>query len=52
MPEWIGTVLFFAAIGLTATKISEDFGKRGELGYMMLMVMIAMYSAAIGIAYV
>lgn len=52
MPEWIGTMLFFAAIGLTATKINEDFGRRGELGYIMLIVMIAIYAAAIGYAYV
>lgn len=52
MPEWIGTILFFAAIGLTANKINEDFGKRGELGYLLLIAMIALYSAAIGFAYV
>ena len=51
MPEWIGTILFFAAIGLTATKLSEDFGKRGEFGYLMLILMIAIYAGAVGIAY-
>lgn len=51
MPEWIGTVLFLVAIALTATKINEDFGKRGELGYVLLMVMIALYAAAVGVAY-
>lgn len=51
MPEWIGTVLFFAAIGLTAYKFNEDFGKRGELGYLLLVVMITIYAAAVGAAY-
>ena len=52
MPEWIGTLLFFAAVVLTAVKINEDFGKRGEFGYLMLFVMIAVYAAAVGLAYV
>ncbi len=52
MPEWIGTVLFFAAVVLTATKLNEDFGRRGELGYLMLVVLIAVYAAAVGLAYV
>jgi hypothetical protein len=51
VPEWIGTVLFFAAIALTATKINEDFGRRGEFGYIMLLVMIALYAAAVGVAF-
>ena len=51
MPEWIGTVLFLLAVVLTATKINEDFGRRGELGYLMLFVMIAVYAAAVGAAY-
>ncbi len=52
MPEWIGTVLFFAAVVLTATKLNEDFGRRGELGYLMLVMLIAVYAAAVGLAYV
>ncbi len=52
MPEWFGTILFFAAIGLTATKINDDFGRRGELGYLLLIAMIAIYAAAIGYAYI
>lgn len=52
MPEWIGSILFLAAIGLTATKLSDDFGRRGELGYVMLFLLIAVYAAAVGIAYV
>lgn len=52
MPEWIGTILFFTAVGLTATKINEDFGERGELGYVMLILMIAMLAAAVGAAYI
>lgn len=51
MPEWIGTILFFAAIGLTATKINDDFGKRGGFGYLMLMLLIAIYAGAVGVAY-
>jgi hypothetical protein len=52
MPEWIGTMLFFAAIGLTATKFNEDFGENGIAGYVMLVLMIAIYAAAVGSAYV
>lgn len=52
MPEWIGTMLFFVAIGLTAAKLNDDFGQRGMLGYGMLMMMIAIYAAAVGSAYV
>lgn len=52
MPEWIGTMLFFVAVGLTAAKLNEDFGQRGMLGYVMLMMMIALYAAAVGSAYV
>lgn len=52
MPEWIGTILFFVAIGLTATKLNDDFAENGVLGYVMLMVMIAVYAAAVGSAYV
>lgn len=52
MPEWIGSVLFLAAIALTAAKVSDDFGDRGELGYVVLILMIAIYAAAVGAAYV
>lgn len=52
MPEIIGTILFFAAILLTANKLNEDFGENGILGYAMLVVMIAIYAAAVGSAYV
>jgi len=52
MPEWIGTVAFLAAVGLTAAKLSEDFGNRGLLGYGLLLVLIAIYAAAVGAAFV
>lgn len=52
VPEWIGTLLFFVAIGLTAAKLNDDFGENGMLGYLMLLMMIALYAAAIGVAYV
>lgn len=52
MPEWIGTVLFFLAIGLTAAKLNDDFGENGLAGYVMLLIMIAIYAAAVGYAYV
>jgi cyanate permease len=52
MPEWIGTLLFFAAVGLTAAKLNRDFSERGILGYAMLVVLIAAYAGAVGIAYV
>jgi hypothetical protein len=51
MPEWIGTVLFFVAIGLTATKLNDDFRENGILGYLMLLIMIGVYAGAVGSAY-
>lgn len=51
MPEWVGTFLFFAAVVLTAAKLNHDFKDRGILGYAMLVIMIAAYAGAIGIAY-
>lgn len=51
MPEWIGTVLFFAAVVFTAAKLNGDFAERGVLGYVMLVMMIAIYAAAVGTAY-
>ena len=52
MPEWIGTLLFFAAVVLTAAKLNKDFGDRGILGYILLVILIASYAGAIGFAYV
>jgi len=52
VPEWIGTALFFVAIGLTAAKLNDDFGEKGMRGYAMLMVMIAIYAAAVGSAFI
>jgi hypothetical protein len=51
VPEVIGTILFFAAIGLTAAKLNEDFGQRGEVGYAVLLLLIAIFAAAVGTAY-
>jgi hypothetical protein len=52
IPEWVGTILFLVAIGLTAAKLNEDFGENGLLGYAMLLMLIAVYAAAVGSAYV
>lgn len=52
VPEWIGTILFFVAIGLTAAKLNRDFAEKGLLGYVVLLIMIIIYAAAIGFAYV
>lgn len=51
MPEVVGTILFFAAIGLTAAKLNEDFGQRGEVGYAVLLLLIAIFAAAVGTAF-
>ena len=51
MPEVIGTILFLAAIALTAAKLNEDFGQRGEVGYAVLLLLIAIFAAAVGTAY-
>jgi hypothetical protein len=52
VPEWIGTALFFVAIGLTAPKLNDDFGEKGLRGYAVLMMMIAIYAAAVGSAFI
>jgi hypothetical protein len=51
MPEWIGSALFLVAVGLTGSKLSEDFGERGMRGYAMLMVMLAVYAGAVAVAF-
>lgn len=51
MPEWIGSALFLAAVGLTGSKLSEDFGERGMRGYAMLMLMLGIYAGAVGVAF-
>ncbi len=51
MPEIVGTLLFFAAIVLSTYKINADFGEHGELGYVMLIILIVIYAGAIGLAY-
>lgn len=52
MPEWIGTLLFFVAIVLSAAKLNKDFGENGMAGYALLMLLIVIYAAAVGVAYV
>jgi hypothetical protein len=51
MPEWVGTLLFLAAIGMSGAKIAEDFGERGLRGYAMLLLVLTIYAAAVGVAY-
>ncbi len=51
IPEWIGTVLFFAAVVLSTYKINADFGEHGEFGYAMLLLLILVYAGAIGVAW-
>lgn len=52
VPEWIGTVLFFLAVALTAAKLNDDFGEHGIWGYATLILMITLFAAAVGAAYV
>jgi len=51
MPEWIGSVLFLSAVGLSGTKIAVDFGNRGFRGYAMLLLLILVFASAIAVAY-
>jgi hypothetical protein len=51
MPEWIGSVLFLGAVGLSGSKIAEDFGNRGLRGYAMLLVVLTIYAAAVAVAF-
>ena len=51
MPEWIGSVLFLSAVGLSGAKIAVDFGNRGIRGYTMLLLLILVYAAAIAVGY-
>jgi hypothetical protein len=52
MPEWIGTIVFLSALGLSGAKISGDFGKRGLRGYALLLVMLVIYAAAVTVIFV
>jgi hypothetical protein len=51
MPEWIGSILFLSAVGLSGSKISDDFGDRGLRGYAMLMLVLAVYAYAVVVAF-
>lgn len=51
MPEWIGTIVFLSALGLSGAKIASDFGKRGLRGYALLLVMLLIYAAAVAVAF-
>ena len=51
MPEWIGTIVFLVAVGLTGAKIAEDFGNRGLRGYAVLMVVLLVYASAVAVAF-
>jgi hypothetical protein len=51
MPEWIGTLLFLGAAGLSGSKIVEDFRNYGLRGYAVLMLLFVIYAAAIGAAF-
>jgi len=51
MPEWVGTIVFVVAVGLTGAKIAEDFGNRGLRGYAMLMVVLLVYASAVAFAF-
>jgi hypothetical protein len=51
MPEWIGSILFLSALGLSGSKISEDFGNRGLRAWAMLMLVLAVYASAVAVAF-
>jgi hypothetical protein len=51
MGEWVGSVIFLSALGLSGSKIAEDFGDRGLRGYAMLMVVLAIYAAAVAVVW-
>lgn len=51
MSEWVLTILFFLAVGLTAAKLDEDFADRGLWGFAVLMLFTVMFAAAVGLPY-
>jgi hypothetical protein len=51
MPEWIGTIIFLIAVGLTGAKIAEDFGNAGLRGYATLMVVLMVYASAVAVVF-
>jgi hypothetical protein len=51
MPEWVGTLVFVVAVGLSGAKIAEDFGDRGLRGYAVLLVTLLVYASAVAIAF-
>ena len=46
-----GAATFLGALGLSGSKIADDFGNRGLRGYAMLLVVLAIYAAAIAMAF-
>lgn len=51
MPDWVGSILFVCAVGLSGAKLNEDFGPRGLAAIGMLVVLIAAYAAAVSMAF-
>ena len=51
MPEWIGSIVFVVAVGLSGAKIAEDFGHRGLRGYAVLMITLMVYASAVALAF-
>jgi hypothetical protein len=51
MPEWVGTLVFVAAVGLSGAKIAEDFGNRGLRGYAVLLITLLVYASAVAVAF-
>ena len=51
MPDWVGTIVFLMAVGLSGAKIAEDFGNRGLRGYAVLLVTLMIYASAVAVAF-
>jgi hypothetical protein len=51
MPDVIGTLVFLLAVGLSGSKIADDFGVRGLRGYAMLLLLIVVYAAAVALTF-
>ncbi|HEY6628180.1 MAG TPA: hypothetical protein VI193_04280 [Acidimicrobiia bacterium] len=51
MPDWVGTLVFVVAVGLSGAKISEDFGNRGLRGYAVLLITLLVYASAVAVAF-
>ncbi len=43
------TLLFLAAVGLTGSKLNDDFADKGVLGWSMLLILTIVYAGLVSL---